>query len=248
MTNKPDPLTVHKARVAAAERELLAARDAMRSRAKILGISHTALFGDCAFVSRESAKSWVKDARAEVRTEMNEESLATIKITFKAGFDEARRQAGIQTPAERAEDARWARVSEAIQSIARNAPLYETDPEKCDPSYLQMRRQIDMAEKLSKLCKAQGLKFSDVFGPGSLASPSGFAMAEKLLGGAKTRARATVYEPDDVAQAIVESGRRRRGESTATSPLLRVVADNGEPVAMTSEGILLAGKRRRGEI
>jgi hypothetical protein len=66
---KHDPLAAHRARVATAERELENARDAMRSRAKILGISRTALFGDCAFVSRESAKEWVKDARAEVHAE-----------------------------------------------------------------------------------------------------------------------------------------------------------------------------------
>jgi hypothetical protein len=135
-----------------------------------------------------------------------------------------------------------------VRSNAKNSALYETDPSKCDASYLKMRREIDTATGLQKLCKNAGLEFSEVFGPGSLASPASMAMAERLIGGGKARGSEVADAPNDVAAAVIEAGRRRRGESDATSPLLRVVHNNDQPTVATPEAILLAGKRRRGEI
>jgi hypothetical protein len=234
---KHDPLAANRARVVTAERELETARDAMRSRAKILGIARTALFGDCAFVSRESAKEWVKDARAEVHAEARASRRENIAALERIADDRAAGKPSAFAHLNTSDFREWAQ--------------FETDPSKCSAAYLQRRKAIDTAintaTALSKLCKAQGLKFEDVFGPGSLATPASLAMAERLIGGAN-RSGAVADAPDDVAAAVIESGRRRRGESDATSPLLRVVADNDEPAVMTAEGILLAGKRRRGEI
>jgi hypothetical protein len=248
MTNKHDPLTAHRARVAAAEHELLGARDAMRSRAKALKIPTARLFGDCAFVSRESAALWVKDARREMREEMRVESRINIELTAKLARNAARREAGVQTAAERAEDAERARLGAAMQNTLKNAKLYETDPTKCDASYLEMRRKLDMVGKLSKLCKSQGLKFSEVFGPGSLATPSSMAMAERLVAGGKARGSEVADDPEDVARAIVRAGAKRRSETEESAPFLRVVRDDEQPTVATPEAILLAGKRRRGEI
>jgi hypothetical protein len=247
MTQKIDPLKAHKARVAAAERDLLAAREAMRGGAKIHGVPSANLFGDTAFVPRESAKQWVRDARAEVREDMLEQSLAVTKIVAKCARDEARRTAGLQTPAERAEYERAARFCAAVRSNAKNGALYETDPSKCDRDYLQMRKEIDTATGLMKLCKSQGMEFSDVFGPGSLASPSSMAMAEKLLEGGKTRRSAVADDPEDVARAIVRAGAKRRSETEESAPFLRVVRDDEQPLVATPQAILRAAAKARGE-
>src|ERR1019366_7537630 len=115
---------------------------------------------------------------------------------------------------------------EAIQKALKNAAQYKIDPSKCDADYLQMRKQIDTSVALSKLCTAQGLKFADVFGPGSLASPASRAMAELLVAGAQVPAPTDADDDHgNLAAPIIESGRRRRGESDANTPLLRVVAD-----------------------
>lgn len=237
---KFDPLTSHRARVAAAERELENAREAMRSRAKTLGMATAGLFGDCAFVSRSSAKQWAEDAVTEDRRAARERREEDVRALKRMNKDLAE---GKPSPF-----AHLAGRGDEIQRTLKNSAQYKIDPTKCDADYLQMRRYIDTASALSKLCKAQGLEFADVFGPGSLASPSSLAPAEKLLGGSDARFGIVADAPDKLAQAIVESGRRRRGESDASTPLLRVAASNDEPVVATAEAIILAGKRRRGEI
>jgi hypothetical protein len=54
--------------------------------------------------------------------------------------------------------------------------------------------------------------------------------------------------PTGLAAQVIEAGRKRRGESEASRPALRVVAENDRPVVATAEAILRAGARRRGEI
>jgi hypothetical protein len=55
-------------------------------------------------------------------------------------------------------------------------------------------------------------------------------------------------EPTGLAAQIIEAGRKRRGLSDANTPFLHVVADKEQPVIATAEAIIMAGRRRRGEV
>jgi hypothetical protein len=237
---KHDPLAANRARVATAERELLAARDAMRSGAKMFKIPTERLFGDCTFVSRESAKSWVKDARREAHEEARERQKENIAALTRIADDRA---AGKPSP-----------FAHLDSDNFREWWQYQHDPSKCSGAYLQRRKALDKvintSMALSKLCKAQGLEFSEVFGPGSLATPASLAMAERLIAGAQGRAAVAPHddETDDVARQIVAAGRKRRCETDESAPFLRVVRDDEQPVVATPQAILRAAAKARGEI
>lgn len=145
----------------------------MRVQAKLAGVPHASLFGESPFVLRASAERWVKEAHSE-------------------GWDDARAVDKENTRAlERiAKDHAEGKPSPFAHLNTENFrqwQQYETDPSKCSAAYLEERHRTETMIALSKLCKAQGLEFSEVFGPGSLASSAQMAMAERIVAGANRR-------------------------------------------------------------
>jgi hypothetical protein len=63
LVKKNDPLGFHRAAVAAAEKVLSRARDAMSDAAERAGISYEGLFADSRFVMRSTAEKWREDGR-----------------------------------------------------------------------------------------------------------------------------------------------------------------------------------------